>query len=381
MIAICLALALVVILMLGYYHQTLWQRNFLIAVKNCVLPLATLGILGATLVFKPLWRAALLVILALTIFGQFYFANKYVTLGDKQFLYPPNPVFDYLATKTEPLDRFIAFGAPILGDFATQFGVYSPEGYDPIYSKRYGQLAYATRDFQAGRLSSDLPRIEVMMSQLKATDSGELVERVSENQRRLKLLSLLGVRNFFYFDQPALIGVATMFPAPTFLPQVTIANWRVFQYTGALPRAFLVDQILVETDPQKILDKIFDPKTDLSRTLVLEEKTPTTLGFGSGTAKIISYESEKVTIETEAGGPKMLFLSDNYYPGWQAAVDGQEAKIYRADFSFRAVFVPAGKHLVQFNYQPKSLEVGKDITLTSLVLLAGSLLSSARRRK
>ncbi|MBI4099615.1 YfhO family protein, partial [Candidatus Microgenomates bacterium] len=379
-IAVCLTFGLALTLMLGYYHQTIWQRDFLIAAKNSILPLIMLGISVAPLIFQPRQRLALLITLVLTVAGQFYFASKYVTLGDKQFLYPAHPIFTYLTNRSGSYDRFIAIGSPILGDFATQFSVYSPEGYDPIFSKRYGQLVYAARDFAGGRLSDDLPRIEVMMSQLRATDSGELVEGMLENQRRLKLLSLLGVRNVFYFGQPSQLAASEMFPTPTFRPQAILDNWQVFEYGGALPRAFLADRVIEEADPQKILDKIFDPAIDLRKTLVLEEAVQTVFGPGSGTAKIITYEPERVVVKTAAENSQMLFLSDNYYPGWKVTVDEVETKIYRADFAFRAVAIPAGEHVVEFDYRPQSFEVGKRITLIFLGLLAGSLLLSARNR-
>jgi uncharacterized membrane protein YfhO len=53
-----------------------------------------------------------------------------------------------------------------------------------------------------------------------------------------------------------------------------------------------------------------------------------------------------------------LVLSDTLYPGWQAAVDGQEVSILRANYLLRAVQVPAGEHEVVFKYRPLSLIVG-----------------------
>ena len=59
----------------------------------------------------------------------------------------------------------------------------------------------------------------------------------------------------------------------------------------------------------------------------------------------------------------MLFLADLAYPGWKAYVDGQETQIYRADYLFRSVFVPAGTHSVEFVYRPRSFRLGLLITL------------------
>ena len=55
-------------------------------------------------------------------------------------------------------------------------------------------------------------------------------------------------------------------------------------------------------------------------------------------------------LAVETPTPQLLFLSDAYYPDWQATIDGREAKILRADYAFRAVVVPAGNHEVTFDY-------------------------------
>jgi len=64
-----------------------------------------------------------------------------------------------------------------------------------------------------------------------------------------------------------------------------------------------------------------------------------------------------------------LFLSDAYYPGWQATVDGKAEHIIRANDLFRAVAIPAGNHQVEFAYQPASFRWGMIISLLSAVAL------------
>ncbi len=59
-------------------------------------------------------------------------------------------------------------------------------------------------------------------------------------------------------------------------------------------------------------------------------------------------------------------LTDNYYPGWKAYLDGNGKEIIRADFSFRGVEAPAGSHSVIFKYQPGSYKIGLIVTIISL---------------
>ncbi len=79
----------------------------------------------------------------------------------------------------------------------------------------------------------------------------------------------------------------------------------------------------------------------------------------------------------------MLTLSDQYYPGWQATIDGQPTEIVRADTVFRAVCVPAGDHTVRFEYEPTSLYAGVAVSgfgwLSLLVASVFWLISTKRR--
>jgi uncharacterized membrane protein YfhO len=66
-----------------------------------------------------------------------------------------------------------------------------------------------------------------------------------------------------------------------------------------------------------------------------------------------------------------LVLSDTYYPGWQVFVDGEEAKIYQADYLFRAVPLKQGEHVVEFRYSPSSFRTGLAISLSCGIVLCG----------
>ena len=71
-------------------------------------------------------------------------------------------------------------------------------------------------------------------------------------------------------------------------------------------------------------------------------------------------------------------LSDTYYPGWRAFVDGQEQPILRGDLLFRVVAVPAGEHVVEFRFEPASVRIGLLVSaLALLVAVAAVVLALA----
>lgn len=91
---------------------------------------------------------------------------------------------------------------------------------------------------------------------------------------------------------------------------------------------------------------------------------------GRGESLILSYTPEQVLIQVEADRPGYLILTDAFYPGWRATVDGQPVKILRAGPYFRAVPVEAGQHWVEFIYRPLSFRLGVALSLVALLLTA-----------
>jgi uncharacterized membrane protein YfhO len=88
---------------------------------------------------------------------------------------------------------------------------------------------------------------------------------------------------------------------------------------------------------------------------------------------VLQHTLHKVAIKVNLIKPGLLVLGDVYYPGWQALVDGRETTIYRANYVMQAVFVPAGEHLAEFYYRPRSLKIGAVVSAIALVGVVGSL--------
>ena len=87
-----------------------------------------------------------------------------------------------------------------------------------------------------------------------------------------------------------------------------------------------------------------------------------------GNVTVISYTPNKSILDCETDQDAFLYVSDTYYPGWRAYVDGKETKIYRANLAFRAVEVPKGKHAIVFKYVPMSFYIGLCLTIIGFLL-------------
>ena len=86
-------------------------------------------------------------------------------------------------------------------------------------------------------------------------------------------------------------------------------------------------------------------------------------------------------VRTSSGSESFLVTSDTWYPGWQATVDGAPAAIFRANYALRGVRVPAGRHIVRFEYKPKMLFVGMAVSVFCLVILTGILAVSLKQSR
>lgn len=128
-----------------------------------------------------------------------------------------------------------------------------------------------------------------------------------------------------------------------------------------LPRAILVG------DGEDALERL--KELDLETQVVLEAQARgVPLRGGEGSARVRpSADPNAVTVEASAPAGGWLVLSDLWYPGWRARVDGEPTDVYRANYLFRALWLPPGEHIVRFEYRPASFYVGVLLSLAAWV--------------
>ncbi|HKC65515.1 MAG TPA: YfhO family protein, partial [Pyrinomonadaceae bacterium] len=168
------------------------------------------------------------------------------------------------------------------------------------------------------------------------------------------------------------------------------SQWRFVEESGsasiyenlkAMPRAWLTPEV-VRLKPEEILDaikrsklpdgRVFDP----ARVALVEDalSLPALEGVDSSAlAQITQYGNTFMEVETKSTLPSFLVTSDLYYPGWRATLDGAPAQLLRADYAFRGVQVPAGRHRLRFEFTPKTFYYGLGLSVISLCALIGFL--------
>jgi len=149
----------------------------------------------------------------------------------------------------------------------------------------------------------------------------------------------------------------------------------IYENTEALPRAYVVSDFRVGPD-EDFAQLLAGGSPELRRVALLASGEPSLPTARTGapppdaTAGFITDAPDEVVVEAMLQEPGLLVLMDSYYPGWKARIYETEVPIARANYGFRAVALPPGKHVVTFRYEPASFRVGLFISLAALALLA-----------
>jgi hypothetical protein len=155
-------------------------------------------------------------------------------------------------------------------------------------------------------------------------------------------------------------------PRDSFLPLVTAGQQPVFaDDTNAL---------------MTVLSPAFDPR----RFVLLPPEARSFVSITNGTlaqATLESFAAQRVELSVTSAAPSLVVVAQTYYHRWQAQIDGQPARLLRANYAFQAVEVPAGKHRVSLGYRDSAFYAGAIISgLSLLVSLLGWVLPSMRSK-
>ncbi len=160
----------------------------------------------------------------------------------------------------------------------------------------------------------------------------------------------------------------------------------VYENLRARPRAWLVPEAL-RVSADEAFDAIrtsrlpdgraFDP----AHLALVEEPFNFTAERADplATTQVVRLRNEEMEVRVTTNAPAFLITSDVFYPGWRATVDGAPARLYQTDYTLRGLPVPAGAHVVRFEFKPRSLYYGLGLSALSLLLLIGCALRLKRR--
>jgi hypothetical protein len=211
-------------------------------------------------------------------------------------------------------------------------------------------------------------------------------------------------------DAELLLARASLLDGPTglFVPLDSAApnpdRWRkigeveqvaMYENLLARPRAWFVrraalewrDDLLTVIREGKFKDgSRFDP----AETVLLEREdygarhivSPEIGVSANAEAKVTRYEPNRIELQTRNDAPGFLVLSEIWYRGWEALIDGRRAPVERVNYALRGLNVPAGEHRIEFVFRAHSFRNGITYSMCGVLLLSGGgIVSAARRRR
>jgi hypothetical protein len=284
---------------------------------------------------------------ALSIFELFRFGWKYTPFSKVEYVFPKTPVTNYLQNLEKPTR--ILTGNVIPMNMWVPYGLESVSGYSATYPKSIAEYIGVSNSGDKNALAQGrYGTLELFTSKLTDIANGEFLLLNNDIQGFYKSLIAKGELVKVFSDKSV----------------------SVYKKKAALPRAIFVTQWSAFSGTEA-LGKMLDPNFNPAKEIVLESRSSIPSSNNANISKInfLSYSSDRSLIKVSTEQPGFLFVSDTWYPGWQAYVDGNKTEILRADYAFQAVAVPKGIHKVSFIYNPKSFRIGWWLSLASLVSL------------
>ncbi len=355
----------------GFYITLIRQQSPLVPIAIAALGLLALALLLAPRLPRAGRSAALALAIGVTVFDLLWHGGAYNTSIDlaalrptsdltaglaayppaaPDQLYPPTRQVAFLLSQPGPFRILGGDYTALAPNFASTFGIEDIRGYQSLYFERYNRLARLVdgKDFSK-------------------TGEGNVNLRAyfSSAYKQRHLLDMLNVKYILF--EPG--GVNPQLFAPLELVQENDEG-RIYRNPDVLPRAWLVHAAEVIPDDDAQLTRLARADFDPAAVAILPSSVPPVATPASPEpAPVIAYAPNRAEVRANVAAPAVLMLSDAYSDDWRVTVDGQPATLYRANYAFRGVWLPAGEHTVVFIYRPRTFLIGGAISLLTLLML------------
>ncbi|MCF6147607.1 MAG: YfhO family protein [Candidatus Kuenenia sp.] len=325
------------------------------AIKVILVAILSLLIIGLWINGR-LNKKALIPLTIALLFGDLWmFGNRYMVTFDPKECFWNKEVTDIL--KKDPAPSRITTAGHFELNQGMAHNIANIGGYDANVIKEYSEFV----NLLSGK-PIEQPNIVMEVSQIS------------------KLTNLLTLR---YLLLPANMRINH----PGFTLLYNDAKYALFENLHALPQSFVVHKAKElhgrDTIFKELSGNDFQPK----EYIVVEEPVPPVRISNSqniqneSVPEILEYTPNSVTIRASLLEDGYLVLSDTYYPGWNAYVDGKQSKIYKTNYVIRSVFLEKGEHIVKFIYEPMSFVIGMIISLSALILIIPACIYLVMYRK
>lgn len=310
-----------------------------ISMRNLAIPITiALCMLAISLTKAAGVPKKLLVVLifGITITELFRFSYKFTPFSKVELIFPRTQITDFLKIQEKPFRIMTTDRRIMHPNISGVYKIESIDGYDPLYLKNYGNYVSVLQSNNPDSQSSSYNRI------------------VTPQNYQSPLVDLLNVKYILSFDDLDSNSLDLV---------MTDGSTKLYENKNFTPRAFFPEEVIKTQTPQ-------EQYAILLQSNVKQTATSSTYSFENQATesemKFLNYSDQNITINTQTQIDRPLVLTNVFYPGWKAYIDGQQTEVHDADAIFQLIEVPKGNHQIEFKFKPKSFYNGLYISAFAL---------------
>lgn len=345
-----LILAALGVLLLASLTETFFPQDAQIdtarvAARNLIIPIiATVAFIVLVLIkrFNIPQKIIIAAIFFMTALELFRFGSKFISFSKISWIFPETQTTQFLKNQEKPF-RIMSTDRRIFHpNTPAVYGIESVDGYDPLYLTSYNKL------------------VSVWQSENPQAPPSAFNRIVTPQKYDSPIASLMNVKYVLTFDEIS---------QPGFVKVHQEGQTKVYQNLNALPRFYFVEKVASAQSQSDELAYLLDPNSQ--RALVATSREfNADYGSTNGNINLVNYQDGRIILETSNQQESPMVIGNINYPGWQAYIDGGRSEIKEVNFLLQSVIVPAGQHLVELKFQPKSFYNGLYLSLAGLAATA-----------
>lgn len=314
------------------------------------------------LFFSKKFRKISSVMVLIAVTGElFYYGLKYLPFSRSEYLFPVTPSLEYL--QKNAANYRVSTTNTIPANMWAPYGLNSSDGYDttmPLINFEYYSL------LQNQQFSPTAKRA-ITIDNEKSPLYSNLSIKYKLTLGSEKPITKDKAKNQFF----------TVFSEDSTIIQ---------ENKNVLAKIRFIDQIKFVADKNEFQQIYSD--VDFSQTAILykqDENYFQNFDFNCQSQKpnieIVKDEDNSILFKTENDCSRLVFISNSFYPGWKASIDGQNVDVYQTNHAFQSVLVPSGTHQVVLTYVPKHFKISLIIALVSGMILTTTLIYDLHKKQ
>lgn len=325
---VLLGLWVYIILNKGNPNLMISQRNFYLPSLLIVLQFVVFFLAYLFREKRRIFMGIFYLILLINVFDLMRYGLKFNPFVPTSLVYPNTKITSFLSKESKKYPwRFM--GSDYVENekrifppnVSVHYGLYGIDDYNPLLIKNYQEY------------------IAVSEWGFKNIPDFSFNRMIIPNNYNTRLIDLLGVKYVVTINDVSPVKLKFLFKE---------GESRVYENINVFPRAFMVYSSITAKTKKEAGNLLLDKKIDLKKTAILEKDISLDKGLGQNKLDFVIYSENKIKLTVETSKKGILVLTDNYYPGWTAVIDGKKSEILNADYTFRGLVVTAGKHTVEF---------------------------------